>query len=470
MRLRELQPGPAISDGLGKGFLLDLFKDRQFYKNLFSISIPIMLQNLINSFVNMVDTVMIGRLGTTEIAAVGLGNQVFFLYNMILFGICSGGAIFTAQFWGKQDIQGIRKNMGLCLISNLSVALIFTGMVVINSEGIIGIYSRDAEVVRLGGQYLKTLAPCYIPFGISFVFILTLRSVERVKLAMVSTVIALTINMVLNYFLIFGIGPFPAMGVSGAARATVIARYTEMIILISVSYARRYPMAGKLRELMAFNSPFVSRFIRIAFPVVVNETLWALGITVQNIIFARNHTDAIAAFNITNTVSQLTWVIFIGLGNGVAVLIGKKIGEGNDQTARDYARRITAFAPLMAAAAALILFPISRLLPFIFNVNANVLSIASVMFIILCCSYPFRAFNMTLIVGVCRAGGDTIFCVLYEIIFMWGFSLPLGAAMSFIFHAPVWLIFFCLASEDVFKAMLGFWRLRSGKWLHDVTT
>jgi Na+-driven multidrug efflux pump len=260
------------------------------------------------------------------------------------------------------------------------------------------------------------------------------------------------------------------MGVTGAAKATVIARYTEMIILISVSYAKRYPMAGKLRELLAFNSPFVSRFIRIAFPVVLNETLWALGITVQNIIFARNHTDAIAAFNITNTVSQLTWVVFIGLGNGVAVLIGKKIGEGNEQTARDYAQRISIFAPLVAAAAALVLFPISRLLPFIFNVNANVLSIASIMFIILCCAYPFRAFNMTIIVGVCRAGGDTVFCVLYEIIFMWGFSLPLGAAMSFIVHAPVWIIFLCLASEDVFKAILGLWRLRSGKWLHDVTT
>jgi putative MATE family efflux protein len=449
--------------------LRDLFKDRQFYKTLFAIAIPIMLQNLVNTFVNMVDTVMIGRLGTTEIAAVGLGNQVFFLYNMILFGICSGGAIFTAQFWGKQDIQGIRKTMGLCLISSLSVAVIFTGMALINSEGIIGVYSRDPEVIRLGGQYLKTLAPCFIPFGISFVFILTLRSVERVRLAMVTTIIALTINMTLNYFFIFGIGPVPAMGVTGAARATVIARYTELIILISVSYARRYPMAGKLRELMAFNSPFVSRFVRITFPVVLNETLWALGISVQNIIFARNHTDAIAAFNITNTVSQLTWVIFIGLGNGIAVLIGKKIGEGEEQTARDYARRITAFAPLMAAAAALVLFPISRLLPFIFNVNANVLSIASVMFIILCCVYPFRAFNMTVIVGICRAGGDTIFCVLCEIIFMWGFSLPLGAAMSFIVRAPVWLIFLCIASEDLFKAALGFWRLRSGKWLHDVT-
>jgi putative MATE family efflux protein len=286
---------------------------------------------------------------------------------------------------------------------------------------------------------------------------------------MVSTVIALTINMVLNYFFIFGIGPVPAMGVRGAAIATVIARYTEVIILVSVSYTKRYPMAGTIRELMAFNAPFVSRFLRIASPVVLNETLWALGITVQNIIFARNHTDAIAAFNITNTVSMLTWVIFIGLGNGVAVLIGKKIGEGDEQTARDYARRITIFAPLLAAAAALVLFPVSRLLPLIFNVNDNVLSIVSVMFIILCCAYPFRAFNMTVIVGVCRAGGDTVFCVLYEMIFMWGLSLPLGAVMSFIVHAPVWVVFLCLASEDVFKAMLGAWRLRSGKWLYDVT-
>jgi putative MATE family efflux protein len=449
--------------------LRDLFKDRQFYKALFALSIPIMFQNLINSFVNMLDTVMIGRLGTVEIAAVGLGNQVFFLFNMVLFGICSGSTIFTAQFWGKQDIPGIRKNAGLCLILSMGVAVIFTGLVFGNSEEIIAIYSIDPDVIRVGGQYLKTLAPSYIPFSISFVFILTLRSVERVKLAMVSTVIALTINMILNYVFIFGMGPVPAMGVTGAAIATVIARYTETTILISVSYARRYPMAGTLREFTGFNSPFVSRFFRIAAPVVLNETMWALGITIQNIIFARNHTDAIAAFNITNTVSQLTWVIFIGLGNGVAVLIGKKIGEGAEQSARDYARRIAVFAPLLAAAAAMILFPVSRLLPFIFNVNANVLSIASIMFIILCCSYPFRAFNMTLIVGVCRSGGDTVFCVLYEMIFMWGLSLPLGAVMSFIVHAPVWVVFLCLASEDVFKAMLGQWRLRSGKWLHDVT-
>ncbi|MDR1143625.1 MAG: MATE family efflux transporter [Spirochaetaceae bacterium] len=445
-----------------------LFKDRQFYKRLFIISVPIMLQNLINSFVNMVDTVMIGRLGTTEIAAVGLGNNVFFLFSMILFGICSGGAIFTAQFWGKKDIRGIRKNTGLCFILNTAAAFLFTLAVICIPEKILGVYSRDPEVIRAGALYLKTLSPSFIPFGISFALVLTLRSIERVTLAMVTTLIALSINVVLNYFLIFGAGPFPAMGVAGAAVATVIARYAELIVLVVVSYKRKYEIAGTFREYTGFNRAFVGRFLVITAPVILNELIWALGITVQNVIFARTGTDAIAAFNITNTVSQLTWVVFIGLGNGVAVLIGKKIGEGNEEAARDYARRITAFAPLLAAAAALCLFPLSKLLPLIFNVNAAVLGFTSIMFIILCCSYPFRAFNMCLIVGVCRAGGDTIFCVLFEMVVMWAYSLPFGAVMAFIVRAPVWVIYLCLCSEDLFKMFWGLWRLRSGRWLNNV--
>jgi putative MATE family efflux protein len=445
-----------------------LFDDKVFYKSLFAISIPIMLQNLINSFVNMVDTVMIGRLGTTEIAAVGLGNNVFFLFNMVLFGICSGGAIFTAQYWGKRDIQGIRKNMGLCLILDCTVALIFTLAAIAIPEKLLGIYSRDPAVIETGARYLRTLAPSFIPFGISFVFVLTLRSIERVRLAMVSTLIALSINMILNYFFIFGAGPIPALGVTGAAIATVIARVTELVILAVVSYKRKYEIAGRPGEFLALSRAFVSRFLVITSPVIVNEFIWALGITVQNIIFARTGTDAIAAFNITNTVSQLTWVVFIGLGNGAAVLIGKKIGEGAEDTARNYARRVTIFAPLLAGAVALCLYPLSKLLPLVFNVNPAVLGLTSIMFIILCCSYPFRAFNMTVIVGVCRAGGDTIFCVLFEVVFMWGYSLPLGAAMAFFVHAPVWVIFMCLCSEDLFKMFCGLWRLKSGRWLNNV--
>jgi Na+-driven multidrug efflux pump len=259
------------------------------------------------------------------------------------------------------------------------------------------------------------------------------------------------------------------MGVVGAALATVIARYSEMIILVAVSYAKGYAPAGKLRELMAFDGGFTARFFRIAAPVMINETLWSLGITMENIIFARTNTDAIAAYNITSTFSQLTWVVFMGLGNGVAVLIGKRIGEGKDQTARDYASRIALFSVLLGAGAAIVLIPLSKLIPLIFNVNPQVLSFIAAMFVILCCAYPFRAFTMAMVVGICRAGGDTVFCAFYDLFFMWVVILPLAAAASFVFHAPVWLIYLVICSEDVLKTILGLWRLRSGKWLHNVT-
>ena len=437
-----------------------LFNDRQFYRSLFAIAVPIMFQNFINSAVHMLDTVMIGRLGTVEIAAVGLGNQVFFLYNLALFGLCSGASIFTAQFWGKRDIAEIRKNTGFCLILALSGAILVTLAALLVPEKIIGVYSGDPAVIAVGAEYLRALAPSFIPFGVSMVFTLTLRS---------ATFIALSVNGILNYGLIFGAGPFPAMGVRGAAAATVIARIIEMTILLCASYMRRYPPAGSLRELLGFRSPYIRRFVRIVLPVLINEITWSAGVSLQNLIFARTHTDAIAAFNIANTVNQLTWVLFIGLGNGVAVLIGKKIGEGDEAAARGYASRIIRFAPMISVGAAGALLFISRFLPLVFNVNANVIAAVRDMFIILCVMYPFRAFNMSMVVGICRAGGDTIFCVVYDVIFMWTIALPLAALAGFFFKAPVWALFLCLSSEECFKVLLGIWRLRTGKWLRNVT-
>jgi putative MATE family efflux protein len=446
-----------------------LFNDKQFYRSLFAIALPIMFQNFINSAVNMLDTVMIGRLGTTEIAAVGLGNQVFFLYNLALFGLCSGASIFTAQFWGKRDIAGIRQNTGFSLIMAVMGASLFTIAAVFAPDTIIGIYSKDPAVIAVGAEYLRALAPSFIPFGISMIFMHTLRSTEKVRLPMIATFTALSLNAILNYFLIFGIGPFPEMGVRGAAIATVISRMAEMCILLGSSYCMGYAPAGSVRELLAFNTMYVQRFIRIALPVLVNEIIWSSGVSMQSLIFARTHTDAVAAFNIVGTVSQLTWVLFIGLGNGVAVMIGKKIGEGNDPSAREYAARITVFAPLLAVGAGALLLLLSVFLPLVFNVNESVIAQANVMFFLLAALYPFRSFNMAMVVGICRAGGDTIFCMIYDVVFMWAFALPLAALAGFMFHAPVWVLFICVNSEEVLKVILGVWRLRSGKWLRNVT-
>ena len=446
-----------------------LFSDRIFYGSLFAIAVPIMIQNLISSSVNMIATVLIGQLGTVEIAGVGLGNQVFFLLNMILFGVASGGGVFTAQYWGKKDIAGIRKNTGLCLTVVLAVSGIFTVSCIAFPRFIIGLYSRDPAVIGVGAEYLRAVAPSYIPFAVSFVFTMIMRTTEKVRLSMVTTVVSLGLNIILSWLLIFGIGPFPPLGVTGAAVATIIARVVEMVLLVGASYGRKYVLAGSFGELFGFDREFVFRFFRIALPVIVNEFLWSLGITMQNVIFARTNTDAIAAINIVNTLSQLTWVIFIGLGNGCAVLIGKKIGEGQELTAREYAGRITFFSPLAAAVVALFLVPLSRLLPLVFNVDPAVFGIINGMVVVLAFAYPFRAFNIAMVIGVCRAGGDTVFSVFYDTFFMWVVALPLAALASFVFHVPAILIYVCICMEDPLKMVIGFWRLRSGRWLHNVT-
>ena len=439
-----------------------------FYKSLFAIAAPIMLHNFISSLVAMLSTILIGRMGTVEIAAVGLGNQVFAIYNMTLFGICSGGAIFTAQFWGKRDIPGIRKNMGLCLCFGLGAGVLFTLGASLAPDFLISIYSRDPLVIEAGAQYLKHLSMGFMPFAVSMVFTFTLRSVEKVKLAVTGAIISLSLNTLLNFLLIHGAGPVPAMGVRGAAIATAIARYTEMIILVTGCYIMRYAPAGRLKELFAFNTKYVARYLKIALPVVINESVWALGVTVQNLIFARSGTDAIAAFNITGTISQLVWVVIIGMGNGIAVLIGKKIGEGNELEAREYASRITRFGPLLSIVLACILIPLSRVMLNILNVSPDVMRTVSLMIIFICFVYPLKAFSLNMIVGVCRAGGDTVFCILYDIAPMWLVSLPLAAAAAFILRAPAHLIYLALIIEDPIKMALGVWRLKSGKWLNNV--
>jgi len=446
-----------------------LFDDRQFYKSLFLLAIPIILQNLANTLVNTFTTVMIGRIGTIEVAAVGLGNQLFFLFDLCLFGICSGGAIFTAQFWGKKDIAGIRRNMGFTMTLTMAAAIVFTFISITLPGEFIGIYSRDTEVIRAGAAYVKAIAPSFIPYAVSMVFILTLRSVEKVRLAFAATLIFLFFNSILNYIFIYGAGPVPAMGVEGAGIATAAARLIQALILAVMTYYFKYVPAGSLRELTAFNLQFAVKFLRLTLPVIANESLWALGTTIQNIIFARTSTEAIAAFNIANAVWNLVWVFYSGLGNAVAVLIGKKIGENNEKTARDYASRAIHFVPLISVAGALLLFILSRLLPLVFNVNPQTLLSASYMLVILCFAFPFRAFNNSMVIGICRAGGDTVFCVIYDVLIMWTVAIPLAAIASFVFGAPIWVIYLCLASEFFLKSLLGIWRFKSGKWLHNVT-
>lgn len=440
-------------------------KLKGFYTSLFTIAIPISLQALLQNFVNMLDTVMIGRLGSVEIAAVGLGNQIFFILNMILFGITSGGGVFIAQFWGKKDLGGIRRSLGLMTLIAAFVAVVFTVLGLFIPHQLIRIYSPDPEVVRVGGEYLRLACLSYIPTAISFSITLALRSTERVKLPLVCTSVSLLTNAGANYLLIF----VAELGVKGAAIATVFSRLVELVILLSWTYSHGYEICGKLRELLSFDWSFVFKYLKIAFPVIVNETFWGLGTSVYNGIYAHAGTDSFTAYSITGTISQLTWVFCMGFGNGIGVLIGKLIGEKKLDQARAYALRSMWFMPLVGAVVGVLLLPLSKLLPFLFNVEPEIIKMATQILMILILLYPFNSFCMDWVVGVCRAGGDTVFSAVGELIVLWGVAIPLGYVAAFVLHLPAPMIFLFLSSESIVKTIIGAIRVLSGKWLHEVT-
>ncbi len=436
-----------------------------FYKTLFTIALPIIIQNLLQSLVNLIDTVMIGRLGEVELAAVGLGNQIFFLLTLFLFGVGSGGSIFIAQYWGKQDLKGIHKTVGITLVLAFISSLFFALVAILFPSWLISLYSQDAAVISAGAEYLRIAALCYVPMGLSFAFSLALRSTEQVKLPLYATISSLVTNILFNYLFIFVL----EMGVRGAATATVIARAVEFIIVFAIAYKKKLPIVAKLSEYVSFSKSDIARYLRIASPVIINEVLWSTGITMQNVIMARTSTEAIAAFNITGTVSQLTWVFFIGVGNAAAIIIGKKIGENDITGAKKDANHFAWLMPAAACVFALLLIPISKVLPFFFEVSPYILSQATLMLMVLMFTYPIKAFNMCMIVGICRSGGDTVYSAIVESAYMWLMGIPLGALAAFVFDFNPAVIYFAFMSEEILKAATNFFRLKSGKWLNNVT-
>ncbi|MDX9864590.1 MAG: MATE family efflux transporter, partial [Anaerolineaceae bacterium] len=319
-----------------------LFADREFYKTLARIAIPIALQQLVTSSVNLLDVLMVGQMGEVSIAALGLSNQVFFLMTIILFGASSGMAIFSAQYWGKRDVVNIRRVLGIGLSIAISISFLFMLAVLFVPEKVLGFYTNDADVIALGSQYLQIVGLCYVPTAISYTFMSVLRSTGNVKLPTAVSVLALSMNIFLNYTLIFGNFGMPALGVRGAAIGTAVSRSVECLAMVFFAYRLKTPAAAKISELFSFDRVFFRHTLNTSLPALLNEGVWAFGITTYNSIYAHIGTEAIAAVNINSTIESMAFVVFIGSANAAAIMIGNKIGAGHEEVAYAYGKRLIA--------------------------------------------------------------------------------------------------------------------------------
>jgi putative MATE family efflux protein len=446
----------------------NLFTDREYYTKLFRIGLPIVLQNLVSALLNVVGVVMIGQMGDTSVAAVGLANQVFFLLNLMLFGISSGAAVFTAQFWGKNDVHSIRRVLGLGLAISLTGGVIFTILAIGFPRFVLHIYTNDMAVVELGSQYLRIIGVSYLATAITLTYSSVMRSTGQVRIPVAVSVSALCIDSALNYVLIFGKLGLPVMGVQGAALGTCIARFIEMSLLLFIVYKGGYPAAARIHELFGASRELFNKYMRTALPVALNETLWSLGSTTYNIIYAHISTEAVAAINISSTIENLAFTVIFGMVNANAIMIGNQIGAGREDNAFEYGRR----AVLLNFTAGLLLggviFASAGAILNLYKVSETVHLFARNVLNVLACVFWIRATNCMLIAAVLRSGGDTRFAMFLDTGTIWLIGVPLGYVAAFVFHLPVYFVILIIMSEELIKMIIGLLRFVSKKWINNL--
>lgn len=445
-----------------------MLNDKKFYKTMIGISVPIALQNLVVSSINVADVFMIGKLGETSISALGLANQIMFLLILFLFGINSGGSIFMAQFWGKKDLKNMHKVLGLVLFISILCAFAFFLLTQFIPDLLIRVYTPEADVIRVGAQYLKIVGWSYILTAVSFVYSIQLRNIGKTSISLGASVLSLILNVSLNIILIFGYFGFPAMGVKGAAIATAIARTAECIFIVSYTYISKCVLASSLKEMTAFNSEFVRRFLITSMPVVLNEMVWSLGITTYSMLYGRMGTSSLAAVNIAYSIDRILFVAIIGLCSACGVMVGNKIGENDNDNAYIFAVRFSHITVYVSIIISLLVLAIIKPLLGFYNISPEVFTSTRNIIIVIAVILPFKGFNCSNIVGALRAGGDTNFCLKLDIFGVWGIGVPFAFIGAFYFHLPVYMVFLLATSEEIIKIIFVARRLVSKKWISNL--
>ncbi len=444
------------------------FTDREYYRRLVQIALPIAAQQFLMSSLNMVGVMFIGQLGEAPVAAVGLANQIFFLLNLALFGFNSGAAMFTAQLWGRQDIPNIRRVMSLTIKLSLLTGLVFFFLGLVVPEAVLGIYSTDPEVIRLGSQYLRVFSWSFLFISVTYSYAAVVRSTGDVRTPLVVSLGALSLNMLLSYVLIFGSLGLPRLGVQGAAYATLIARILECLALVWLVYRRNSPAAATLSQLRQFDPAFSWKVLRPVLPVAINEILWSFGITAYSVAYARIGTESIAAMNIFSTIDGLAFTVFIGIGNACAILVGYWIGAGDEKQAFRYALRSLGLGILLALVTGLLVRLGSPFILTFYKVSPEVIEATQKILNIMAALLWMRASNMILYIGAFRSGGDTRFGLIMDGLTIWVVGVPLAFTGAFLFHLPVYWVYFLAMGEEFTKWVVALWRFFSRRWIHNL--
>ncbi len=449
--------------------MTEMTAQKRFYRKMLLIGIPVVFQNLISLGLNLIDTLMIGMLGEQELAAVGAANQVYFVYTVTLFGLYSGAAVYAAQYWGAKDIAGVRRMLGIDYAVGFIFAVSVSIAAFLFAPNIIQVFSDDEEVIGFGVDYLRIACFSYIFSGMSSAISYNSRAIQDLKVPTVINAIALCVNAVLNYLLIFGACGLPQLGVRGAAVATLIARIFEFAALLAFVYTRKsHPFKTGSKQLFAFNREQFMRVMRTAVPVVFTEASWAGSVTLIFAAYGKLGTAALAVAQVANVVSELLQSVYFGVGNATAMLIGETLGQGNKEEAFQNGKRSVKIVMMLNVMMTIVMFLLAKPVAGIYHFSGETRALLVLALMTMAITITPKMLGYIYIVGTLRAGGDTLFCMKLEIVCNLLVQAPLAFFAVLVLHTSLPVAMLIVAIGDVGRVFIAMPRFQSRKWINIV--
>ena len=452
--------------------------DRAFYRRVMAVVLPIMTQNAITNFVWLLDNVMVGQVGQIPMSGVSIVNQLLFVFNLCVFGATSGAGIFTAQFFGNDDQEGIRYTFRFKVAVCLLVSLAGIGVFVFGADSLIGLYltgegdpADAAAILAYGREYLSVMLVGLVPFALSNAYAGTLRETGQTVVPMISGLVAVAVNLVLNFVLIFGAFGLPALGVVGAAWATVTSRFVELAIVAFWTHRHgdRHPFIRDAYRSLAIPRKLLGRIIAKGAPLMVNEFLWAAGMATLNQCYSTCGLDVVPAANINSAIYNLAGVGYMAMGNAVGIIMGQMLGAGASEVQlRDTNRKLIFTSCLTGVIFGGLMAAISGLFPGLYNATEAVRTLAAAMICISAVMMPFNAYTNACYFTL-RSGGQTFVTFLFDSCFVWAVCVPTAWALTQFTALPILPIYAILNAMDLIKSTIGAWMLKKGLWIRNLT-
>ena len=451
---------------------LTIEKDKAFYKKVAKIAIPIALQGLITTGVNMMDTIMVGAVGETELSAVSLANQFINIFHIFCMGIGMGASVLVARYYGMNDKNSLKKTVAIMLRLCLLMSFIFCVATIVVPRTIMKIYTVEEKIISLGVEYLKYSTVTYFLLGLSLTSTIVLRNVGQVKIPLYTSIASFFINIGANYVFIFGFKPLhiKEMGVAGAALGTLIARIFEFAVICGYLFFKDKEIGFKIRHLFMKVGALWKEYIRISIPVLISDAILALGNNSVAMVIGRLGESFVAANAVTTVAQQLSSVMIQGFSQAGAIITGYTLGEGDKDKAKRQGYSFLLIGGVFGIVAALIITIISAPLISAYNLSEETRNLAKELMLSISVIIVFQATNSIMTKGVLRGGGDTKVLMLADNIFLWVASIPLGILAGLVLHLPAFWIYFALKIDQVLKAFWCVIRLRSGKWIKRIKT